>query len=108
MARSVGLDTSFESALLMYVIDLGLITAVVYFALMIGVVAAGRRKGSWVAAAVATGALFIVQTFSGLSGVTATPAILWTALALAGFSRVSDAARVRDTRVLVTTFVACR
>lgn len=93
-AREVGLETSFESSFLMYAIDLGLITAVLYFGWIVAILlrsgSLGALPGSIAAAAVG---LVEVQSFSGLSGITAVPAVLWSLLALAAFSANRTAAK---------------
>lgn len=100
LARQVGLPTSFESAGVMYSIDLGIVVAVLYFALMVSVLRAAHRTGSatgMVPAAIA--AILMIQTFSALSGATTMPPILWSLLALAGFSPTTVKSAQRATPV---------
>ncbi|WP_406832164.1 O-antigen ligase family protein [Pedococcus sp. KACC 23699] len=86
VSGGAGLGTSFESAFLMYTIDLGFVVAVLYFGVMLWTVvrAAGRSYLPGIAGGAAV-AVVVPQTFSALSGVTAAPALVWTACALAGF-----------------------
>ena len=86
VSDGAGLGTSFESAFLMYTIDLGFVVAALYFGVMGWTVlrSAGRSKVPGLTGAAAA-ALVVPQTFSALSGLTAAPALVWTACGLAGF-----------------------
>ncbi|WP_256793608.1 hypothetical protein [Terrabacter sp. Ter38] len=86
VSDNAGLGTSFESAVLMYSIDLGIVATAFYFGVMLMTVirAFGRMVmagpvGSGVAA------LLIPQSFSALSGNTAAPMIVWAIFAMTGF-----------------------
>ena len=86
-AAEVGLATSFESSLLMYAVDLGLVLTLFYLGWILSV--ALRATGAPLArgaVGAALAALLTAQTFSALSGNTAVPALLWTILVLPGFA----------------------
>jgi hypothetical protein len=86
VSDDAGLGTSFESAVLMYSIDLGVVVTLMYFGVMVA--AAARSFGARAPVGVfgpAVAAVVIPQTFSALSGSTAAPAVVWSALALSGF-----------------------
>ena len=86
VSDSAGLGTSFESAVLMYSIDLGVVVTLIYFGVM--ALATARSFGAAAPVGVfgpAVAALVIPQTFSALSGSTAAPAIVWSVFALSGF-----------------------
>lgn len=101
VASDAGLPTSFESAVVMYSIDLGLIVALSYFCFMIAIVYRAVRVGAAPgSAAAAIAALIIVQTFSALSGATTVPPLLWALLALAGFSAPAPVSPERADPVL--------
>ena len=86
VSEAAGLDSSFESAFLMYSVDLGVVVATVYFALMLWIAVRPLRRTSVVGLAPAAIAVILIpQTFSALSGTTAAPFIVWLVLGLAGF-----------------------
>jgi hypothetical protein len=89
VSQSAGLETSFESAIMMYTIDLGAAVTLVYFGtmLLIALRPRGRAHPRGVMAA-ALAAVFVPQSFSALSGNSAAPMTVWLALALAGFCAV--------------------
>jgi hypothetical protein len=90
LAKEIGLQTSFESAAIMYSIDMGVVIAALYFAFMISVLIAANRGGAALGTApAALAAVAMIQTFSALSGATTVPPILWTLLAVSGFSSVA-------------------
>jgi hypothetical protein len=93
VSESAGLDTSFENALIMYSIDLGLVVALLYFLVMVLVAARAFNRRSPVGLAGAVlAALIAPQAFSALSGSTAAPAMVWTVLAMAGFHALAQKA----------------
>lgn len=86
VSEAAGLDTSFESAVLMYSVDLGMLVAFVYFGLMVWVALRPARRAAVIGVAPAAAAVVVIpQTFSALSGTTAAPFVVWFVLALAGF-----------------------
>jgi hypothetical protein len=86
VARAASLELSFENSLIMYAIDLGLIPALMYFAVMVMAAARAFAPGAPAGLAGAVvAALIVSQAFSALSGSTAAPAIVWAVLAMAGF-----------------------
>ena len=96
VSDDAGLGTSFESAVLMYSIDLGVAVTLMYF----GVMALATVRSFGAAAPVgvfgpALAALVIPQTFSALSGSTAAPAIVWSVFALSGFCVLRQRQRQR-------------
>lgn len=97
VSDGAGLKTSFESAVLMYTIDLGLVVALMYFGVMIWTVArcTGRSALPGISGAAAA-AVLVPQTFSALSGVTAAPMTVWTTCALAGFCALGRPRRSVD------------
>jgi hypothetical protein len=86
VSDDAGLGTSFESALLMYSIDLGVVVTLMYFGVMALATARSFGRRAPVGLFGAAAAAFVIpQTFSALSGSTAAPAIVWAVLALSGF-----------------------
>jgi hypothetical protein len=86
VSDDAGLGTSFESAVLMYSIDLGVVVTLMYFGVM--ALATARSFGRRAPVGVfgpAAAAFVIPQTFSALSGSTAAPVIVWSVFALSGF-----------------------
>jgi O-Antigen ligase len=83
VAAQAGLDSSFESAFLMYSIDIGLVFSVLYFAVQLVLVLRTRRvsiHGAWLSALVVIG---LCQTFNSLEVETLVGPFLWTFIALA-------------------------
>ncbi len=83
VAAEGGLDTSFESAFLMYAVDLGIVLAVTYFAAQLFMIlrAAGPRlPGSRMAALLL---LVLCQTFNSLEVTSLVGPLVWIAIALA-------------------------
>jgi hypothetical protein len=83
VAAEGGLDTSFESAFLMYSIDLGLLLAVAYFAVQFALALRGprtRAPGSRMAAVLL---LLLCQTFNSLEVTSLAGPLIWIVLALA-------------------------
>ncbi len=83
LAADGGLITSLESAFYIYLVDIGLLFAVVYFgAQAVIVLTAARVRGAsgYVVAGVA--ALIIPQTYSSLGADTSAGVLLWTALGM--------------------------
>jgi len=100
VANLAGLGTSFESAILMYAIDLGGVVALMYFGVMALITL--RSFGGSVPRGVsgpAVVALLVPQSFSALSGTTAVPMMVWLVFAMAAFSAV-PAVRVGRPSVL--------
>lgn len=94
VSDALGLDTSFENAFMMYVIDLGLVVAIMYLAVMVMASArAFRRNAPPGLAGAAIAALIVPETFSALSGSTAAPAMVWAVFAMTGFFVVSRTPR---------------
>jgi hypothetical protein len=86
-AVAAGLGTSFESPLLMYSIDYGVIATLLLFVSMLSVVL--RRKSRWAVAGAATSALLAiisVHAFSSVATLNNTGGILFITLALASYS----------------------
>lgn len=94
VSDNAGLGSSFESAILMYSIDIGILATLLYFGVMLMAVirAFGRME---MAGPVGAGviALLIPQTFSALSGNTAAPMIVWAIFAMTGFGPLVPRAR---------------
>jgi hypothetical protein len=83
VARNAGLQTSLESSYLMYVVDVGLVLATLYFGLQLALLlrygSHGYLRGATVAALVGVG---LQHAFSAVAAVNLTGAIIWTALAI--------------------------
>lgn len=86
VSDNAGLGTSFESAALMYSIDIGIVATVLYFGVMLLTVLRSFRRSAMVGVTGAAATAFLIpQSFSALSGSTAAPMIAWAVFALAGF-----------------------
>jgi hypothetical protein len=83
VARNAGLRTSLESSFLMYVVDVGLILATLYFGLeLVLLLRYGRHgylRGATVAALAAVG---LQHIFSAVAGANLSGALIWAALAI--------------------------
>lgn len=98
VSTDAGLPSSFESALLMYAIDIGLVAALMYFGVMVAIMVRSLRAVRPGIAGAAVATVIIPQTFSALSGSTAAPMVLWVVLALGGYCRVRMSAADRERR----------
>lgn len=84
VARQAGLQTSFESSIVMYAVDVGVVAALVYFGAM-GLLVLRHWRGTTlpgVPAAAFTG-LVVAQTFSALAYSNLSGSLLWAAVGLA-------------------------
>jgi hypothetical protein len=83
VARNAGLRTSLESSFLMYVVDVGLILATLYFGLQLVLLLRygrhGYLRGATVAALAAVG---LQHVFSAVAGANLAGALIWAALAI--------------------------
>jgi hypothetical protein len=100
-ASDAGLRTSFESAFIMYTIDLGIIIAIAYFGIQLGVVAVSFCSEAILRGGPLAGLLacIIPQTYSSLATQGASGPIVWAAIGLCSVSLVNPAlsrARVGD------------
>ncbi len=83
VARNAGLRTSLESSFLMYVVDVGLILATLYFGLQVVLVVRYGRHGYLPGAAVAAlAAIGLQHVFSAVAGANLTGTLIWAALAI--------------------------
>lgn len=83
VARNAGLQTSLESSLLMYVVDVGAVLAVLYFGLQIVLLVAYGRHGHLPGATVAAlAAVGLQHLFSAVAGANLTGTLIWAALAI--------------------------
>lgn len=83
VARNAGLQTSLESSFLMYVVDVGLILATLYFGLQLVLLLRYGRHGYLKGATVAAGSGVALQhVFSGVAGANLTGTLIWAALAI--------------------------
>ena len=84
VARQLGLQTSFESSIVMYAVDVGVVAALAYFGTMLVLVLRHRHGHTLpgVPAAALTG-LVVAQTFSALAYSNLSGALLWAAVGLA-------------------------
>lgn len=84
VSSDAGLPSSFESAVLMYAIDIGLVATLMYFGVMVAIMVRSLSAVRPGVAGAAVATVIIPQTFSALSGSTAAPMALWVVMALAG------------------------
>jgi len=83
IGRDAGLETSLESSYLMYVIDVGLILATLYFGLQLALLLRYGRRGYLAGAATAALAgVGLQHVFSGVAGSNLTGTLVWAALAI--------------------------
>jgi hypothetical protein len=83
VARNAGLRTSLESSFLMYVVDVGLLLAALYFGLQVVLLVRYGRHGFLPGATVAAaGGVALQHVFSGVAGANLTGSLIWTALAI--------------------------
>lgn len=83
VARNAGLQTSLESSFLMYVVDVGLILATLYFGMQLVLLLRYGRHGYLKGATVAAGSGVVLQhVFSGVAGANLTGTLVWAALAI--------------------------
>ncbi len=95
VALSAGLQTSFESAIVMYAVGIGVVATVIYFGIQLALVAfAAIRAPLRGVLPAGLMVLFIPQTYSSLAGDTVAGPLLWVTLILCG----AAAARVPKTR----------
>lgn len=90
VATNAGLKSSFESAFLIYSIDIGIVFAVLYFGglLVVALRNTGRSyRGAWLSAVVV---LVLCQTFSSLGVDTLVGPLLWLLVALAATTAPRD------------------
>jgi hypothetical protein len=86
-----GLATSFESAILMYSIDFGIVIAVLYFGVLAVIALRGLGRAHLAGAGLAAlVGVFTVQTFSSVGSPTAAGMLLWTFAALAAAKYVDS------------------
>lgn len=94
VSDNAGLGSSFESAALMYSVDIGVFPTLMYFGVMVATVVRSFRASLLPGpTGAAFAALVVPQTFSALSGNTAAPMIAWAAFAAAGFCAVGPRAQ---------------
>jgi hypothetical protein len=96
VARNAGLRTSLESSFLMYVVDVGLILATLYFGLQLVLLLRygrhGYLRGATVAALAAVG---LQHVFSAVAGANLTGALIWAALGIVVAGSVAQPASGR-------------
>jgi hypothetical protein len=83
VSASAGLKTSFESSILMYAVDMGIVFAVLYFGALCVLVGVNASAHSVPGLTVAAGlVVFIPQTYSGLATRSVAGIFVWTVLAM--------------------------
>ncbi|WDF34276.1 hypothetical protein PTW37_04975 [Arthrobacter agilis] len=83
VAEYAGLQTSFESSLLMYAVDIGIVFAVLYFGALTLLVLRNRSRHSVPGLTLAGLAVVLIpQTYSGLATRSVAGVVVWTIVAL--------------------------